>query len=931
MDRKAIELHLSIIGNRKAYCIFGGKQEWDEKTKGYRLPKSSRNKATEWVLKDKLIDVLSEYYNKKWTVWISLNDKETGTDTIEGVKSVSVFWFDFDAPREDKSKPASKEEKKKAYIEAKKFKKWLSDNFGVVGFVACSGNGYHIFYPIEPFILPSKEFRKEFNEKQRKCFKKLREVSGINFDTTTDIKRVSQPIGGFNYKIPDNPIKTYWVDKPTDKEIEEAHKKNLSLLTIVLDTKIKEETPAITKKDHPEFTELLEHDTKLKELYVGNWQKYNFKSRSEAEQSLVTILCMNGFSDDEIKEIMKGCKIGKWQEKEESYHNATVKKGREFATSHPKTENVKSDGKLHDTDYYLIIDEKTKRIKINVKLFADDLISVYLFKTLRDTEEVIYYENGYYHYEGEATIRGECERVFGEYINSYHVNEILNHIKRSTYIKREELNSDLWTLNLENGLFNIKSFEFTGHTPDLITTIRIPINYDPAATCPVIEKFVSEIVYPEHVLLIKEMIGYCLYHDYTYQNWFLLHGDGENGKSKLLSLIGKFLGKENVSSIGLQDLNQRFAPVNLYGKSANIVADLSDADLKRTSRLKQLTGGDLVTAEPKFKEAFTYFNFAKLIYSCNKVPLTEDKSRAFFRRVVFIPFPNTFVVGKNADEKILDKLTTKEELSGLLNVSIKGLKDIMGNGGFSGYLTAEENEELYERASNPVYGFFHDYCMVDVEKYIVKMEFYDAFSEYCKEKKIVAFSEKKFIQEMKLLTRMEDEQKTIETGQRKRVWKGISLKAAQVTHHTHHFPILRDTKINDDTKININNKEYLGKKNHVYPVHGVQDNNYAECERCGKEAVLSEYNRICVCRECLKELIEIENNNSESLGEEKPSAPKEIKKIILQVGKCTSCHKEEVDLIYTVHYSNDTFKYVCGGCGEQIMKDYDLKLSGGVK
>lgn len=75
----------------------------------------------------------------------------------------------------------------------------------------------------------------------------------------------------------------------------------------------------------------------------------------------------------------------------------------------------------------------------------------------------------------------------------------------------------------------------------------------------------------------------------------------------------------------------------------------------------------------------------------------------------------------------------------------------------------------------------------------------------------------------------------------------------------------------------------------------------------------------------IKDLHEDINNPEEK----KNQTPKEIKKIILQVGKCTSCHKEEVDLIYTVHYSNDTFKYVCGECGERIMKDYDLKLSGG--
>ena len=858
MDEKAIELHLNIIGNRETYCIFGGKQEWNEKSKLYRLPKSSRNKATEWILKDKLIDVLNEYYNKKWTLWVSLNDKETGDDTIEGVTDISVFWFDFDAPRANKAEPATDEEREQAFEEAKKFKEWMQKGFGVIGFIACSGNGYHLFYPVEPYPLLGKSFRKEVNEKQRSLFKKLREKSNINFDTTTDIRRVTQPIGGLNYKIPDNPIKTYWVDNPTGEEIEEARKKNLSLLTAVLDTKIEGETHVAIAKDHSEFSELLEQDIKLKDLYMGNWQKYNFKSRSEAEQSLVTILCLNGFSDDELKEIMKGCKIGKWQEKEESYHNATVKKGREFAASHPKIESGKSDGKLHDTDYYLITKEKRdgteEFVGIRHKLFADDLIALHHFKTLQDTEEVIYYEDGYYHYEGEARVRAESERVFGEYINSYHVNEILNHIRRSTYINRKELNKDLWTLNLENGLFNIKSFEFTPHIPDLITTIRMPLNYDPDATCPAIEKFISEVVYSEHVTLIKEMIGYCLYHDYTYQNWFLLHGEGANGKSKMLSLIGKFLGEENISSIGLQDLNQRFAPVNLYGKSANVVADLSDADLKRTARLKQLTGGDLITAEPKFKNAFTYFNFAKLIYSCNKVPLTEDKSKAFFRRVIFIPFPNTFVIGKNADEKIIDKLTTKEELSGLLNVAIAGLKHIAGNGGFSGYLTPEENEDLYERASNPVYGFFYDCCEVDVEKYVVKMELYDAFCEYCKEMRIIAFSEKKFIQEIKLLVRL-DESRISVGKQRLRVWKGICIKDVHGVHDVHLSP---------SPKVTVENSTIydLEEMNHGHGGHSGQSNDYATCEQCGKEALLTEHNGICVCPDCLKNAKEEQKKTS---------------------------------------------------------------------
>lgn len=122
-------------------------------------------------------------------------------------------------------------------------------------------------------------------------------------------------------------------------EIAVAKKVNFELLKGILSTKIEQpKTVIIASETHPKFDELLKTDTKIRNLYEGNWQSYGFKSRSEAEESLVTLLCMNGFSDDEIKEIMEGCKIGKWQEKDASYKDLTIEKGRKFAAEHVATD-----------------------------------------------------------------------------------------------------------------------------------------------------------------------------------------------------------------------------------------------------------------------------------------------------------------------------------------------------------------------------------------------------------------------------------------------------------------------------------------------------------------------------------------------------------------------------------------------------------------
>ena len=181
---------------------------------------------------------------------------------------------------------------------------------------------------------------------------------------------------------------------------------------------------------------------------------------------------------------------------------------------------------------------------------------------------------------------------------------------------------------------------------------KIPIKYNPNADCPKIKEFINQIMREEDVVVLQELAGYCLWKDYPIQKAFALVGEGSNGKSTFLRLLTKLLGKENVSSISLQDLvNNRFAVANLYGKLANIFADLPPEILKDTAKFKMLTGGDIITAEKKFKNPFKFYNYAKLIFSCNRLPVTYDDTTAFFRRWVIINFPNTFdgvVIGTKA-------------------------------------------------------------------------------------------------------------------------------------------------------------------------------------------------------------------------------------------------------------------------------------------
>jgi putative DNA primase/helicase len=187
----------------------------------------------------------------------------------------------------------------------------------------------------------------------------------------------------------------------------------------------------------------------------------------------------------------------------------------------------------------------------------------------------------------------------------------------------------------------------------------------------------------------------------------------------------------------------RFAKASLHGKLANIYADLPDDTLSRTGTFKMLTGGDLIEGEKKFRDSFTFVNYAKLLFSCNKLPSAIDNTDAFFRRWIIVTFPNIFK-GDDCDPNILEKLITPNELSGLLNIALKGLKRILDNGGFSYSKSTEEIREDYVRKSDPLAAFVLDCVERDQASTIIKKELYGLFASYCRENNLPAVNRDTF-------------------------------------------------------------------------------------------------------------------------------------------------------------------------------------------
>ncbi len=417
------------------------------------------------------------------------------------------------------------------------------------------------------------------------------------------------------------------------------------------------------------------------------------------------------------------------------------------------------------------------------KLLADKITGARRFVTHRQSHVIWVYTNGVYESCGEEIIRGECRSELGHLAKEGYVQEVVKHIQETTFTEPEKFEPPTHLINVKNGILDTETGELTPHNPDIIFTNKLPAEYTPSATCPAIDKFLAEVLNHEDVELVQEIVGYCLYRDYPLAKATMLLGEGSNGKSTLLRLIAALLGEKNVATPSLQDIiYNRFAKATLFGKLANIHADIPSVRLKHTGAFKMLTGQDLVWAEEKHKDAFAFRNYAKLLYSANELPQTDDMSEAFWRRWIVINFPNTFPDGApTTDPNIFDKLTTPQELSGFLNWALDGLKRVLEKGDFTMTKTREQIEDEWVARTDSFRAFVMKHVSTDPNCWVSKDDLYQAYQDFCDKYELPPIEKTMVGRRLPVLITKTTEFLPKFEDKQVRAWKGVRLSDSYVS------------------------------------------------------------------------------------------------------------------------------------------------------
>lgn len=296
----------------------------------------------------------------------------------------------------------------------------------------------------------------------------------------------------------------------------------------------------------------------------------------------------------------------------------------------------------------------------------------------------------------------------------------------------------------KNGIYDIANDVMVPPSADLILTNRIEHNFNPAAYSELMDSTLNKLACQDKDIraLLEECVGYCFYRRNELGKAFILTGDKSNGKSTFLDVVTAILGEDNISTLDIKELGDRFSTSMMFGKLANIADDIGDDFLQGTqvSVFKKVVTGNRIKAERKGQDPFEFAPYVKILASANEIPRMKDKTGAVLRRLVIIPFNATFSKDDpDFDPYIKTKLSKPEPLEYLIALGVKGLDRVLHNKGFTVPTLVQEQLDEYEESNNPIIAFLKDVELSELENEPTS-DVYRRYNLFCTENSLQAMS-----------------------------------------------------------------------------------------------------------------------------------------------------------------------------------------------
>lgn len=343
--------------------------------------------------------------------------------------------------------------------------------------------------------------------------------------------------------------------------------------------------------------------------------------------------------------------------------------------------------------------------------FLFDQFALHLIGKLnikRINGQLHFYDNGCYRFADQSKLENAMIGIIPT-LSARQRSEVYKYIDVTCCDNVKE--SDCRLICFQNGIYDIASGELLPFSPEIVITNQIPWSYNPLAYCDTVDKMLNKVSVGDKDVraLLEEMAGYCFFRRNELRKYFILTGDTSNGKSTYINMLSTMLGSENITTIDLREVGEKFTNAELFGKLANLGDDIGEGFIEDSSVFKKFVSGDSVQVQRKQEKPFFFKNYAKFIFSANTIPRVRDKSGAVLNRTIIIPFNATF--SKNDpdfDPFISDKLKQRDAIEYLITLAIAGLKRVLARQSFSESTKVAEALKQYNEENNPIVTFLNE-------------------------------------------------------------------------------------------------------------------------------------------------------------------------------------------------------------------------------
>jgi putative DNA primase/helicase len=305
----------------------------------------------------------------------------------------------------------------------------------------------------------------------------------------------------------------------------------------------------------------------------------------------------------------------------------------------------------------------------------------------------------------------------------------------------DALDTDPYLLNVMNGTIDLRSGELMAPNREDYITRQAPVTFDPKAKCLLWERTLKRIFDGNQKLIsyIQRAFGYSLTGDTSAKTLFFLYGPrGDNGKTTAvelkLALLGPYGIKSNAEILMEQNINRSGGAaspdlISLRGARFVVTSELSDGKKLNTTAVKDLTGGDSISARSLYQAPITFLPTHKLWMFGNHKPIIRGDDPATWRRVHLIPFTVSIPL-KEQDRELPSKL--RSELPGILNWVLHGCREWQREG-------LNPPEEVmaataeYRQQMDTLGQFINEECRMGVRETINIADLYKRYTKWCED------------------------------------------------------------------------------------------------------------------------------------------------------------------------------------------------------